>query len=497
MGERKNIFLDFLSPDNWKTYITLSGTYPVDLLSTICQSLNIAVFLTNEHCLIPPGFLLQSRIVLNAMKKKSLFLEERLIYFPLKENALEHYFYKKEDEYSLVKQSHSGIYDTKRKKFIEKNRNIIIQRKASMGMSIAEKWQKIPDNSPIWLPIINTQPRLVDKIRISPHELKNRNQSVTLEGLKNILKIENNQFDFHINQAIQHEYLLTYMQEYGCEIIKNIPPKPMGVNYLVGSDNSFYDYCFIKQILSLFGIFELIKNADPQTIIKIRQTSEYVRFMDILYNACSLYNKNDVLNWFSGIKLHILNEKKLFLATVNRCRQLKDILYIIVDSYSKISGITNGGFYTMAGSDKKTKVFIVHGHDNEAKLETARFLEHLGLTAIILHEQQDGGMTIMEKLEKNTDVDFAIILYTPCDEGKAKNEATYRNRARQNVVFEHGYLIGKLGRKNVCALIKDDVEPPGDFSGVIYKKMDSPGAWKLEVAKEIKAAGYDVDLNML
>lgn len=145
----------------------------------------------------------------------------------------------------------------------------------------------------------------------------------------------------------------------------------------------------------------------------------------------------------------------------------------------------------------KNKIFIVHGHDESAKQTVARFLEQCGFEAVILHEQADGGRTIIEKIECYTDVVFAIILYTPCDIGRAKEEKKGKARARQNVVFEHGYLIGKLGRNRVCALVKDGVETPGDISGVVYKNMDSAGAWKTGILKEMKDIGIAVDASKL
>ena len=143
------------------------------------------------------------------------------------------------------------------------------------------------------------------------------------------------------------------------------------------------------------------------------------------------------------------------------------------------------------------KVFIVHGHDEAAKQTMARTLEHAGFEAIILHEQPNSGKTIVEKIEAYTDVAFSVVLYTECDVGRAKDATVdaERNRARQNVVFEHGYLIGRLGRTHVCALVKGDVETPGDISGVVYIHMDDGGAWKTFLAKEMKAAGLAVDLN--
>lgn len=144
----------------------------------------------------------------------------------------------------------------------------------------------------------------------------------------------------------------------------------------------------------------------------------------------------------------------------------------------------------------KNKVFIVHGQDDLARLEVSSFLSKLGLEPIVLHEQASSGSTIIEKIEKYTDVGFGVVLYTPCDTGaKQTVEPEYRPRARQNVVFEHGYLIGKLSRKNVCALVKGDVETPNDISGVVYVPQDAAGAWKLMLAKELKSSGYNIDMN--
>jgi hypothetical protein len=146
----------------------------------------------------------------------------------------------------------------------------------------------------------------------------------------------------------------------------------------------------------------------------------------------------------------------------------------------------------------KRKVFIVHGMDNEAKLEITRFIENLGLVAIILHEQASSGMTIIEKIEHySNDADFALILYTPCDLGRGVHQPNVRpkNRARQNVVFEHGYLMAKLGRENVCSLVKGEIETPNDISGVVYVSLDKAGAWKIEVIKELRACGYAIQSN--
>lgn len=147
------------------------------------------------------------------------------------------------------------------------------------------------------------------------------------------------------------------------------------------------------------------------------------------------------------------------------------------------------------GAFDTSKVFIVHGHDEAAPQMVARFVEGLGFEAIILHEQRNKGRTIIEKLEAFSDVGFAIVLFTPDDVGRASGGDTLHPRARQNVVLELGYFIGKLGRGRVAAIRKGDVEWPSDYNGVVYLDLDAGGGWHRKLAEELDEAGYDIDFN--
>jgi predicted nucleotide-binding protein len=142
------------------------------------------------------------------------------------------------------------------------------------------------------------------------------------------------------------------------------------------------------------------------------------------------------------------------------------------------------------------KVFIVHGHDEAAKFAVVSFIGKLDLTPVILHEQPNKGRTIIEKFQDHSDVGFAVVLMTPDDIGAlAKEKDKLNPRARQNVILELGFFLGKLGRKHVCALYKENVEIPSDYKGVLFIPMDASNGWQLSLAKEIKAAGIDIDLN--
>ena len=140
------------------------------------------------------------------------------------------------------------------------------------------------------------------------------------------------------------------------------------------------------------------------------------------------------------------------------------------------------------------KAFIVHGHDGELRESVARLLEKQGITPIILFEQPNQGATIIEKFEVNSSVGAAICLFSADDIGNTKNAKTMNNRARQNVVFESGFFIGKFGRKRVIIIADKTVELPSDLQGVVYTDVSN---WKFDVLKELKAMGYIIDYNKL
>lgn len=142
------------------------------------------------------------------------------------------------------------------------------------------------------------------------------------------------------------------------------------------------------------------------------------------------------------------------------------------------------------------KVFVVHGHDEAAREAVARFLEQINFEPIILHEQANKGQTIIEKIEEHGDVGFAVVLLTADDLG-GEDAHRLAPRARQNVIFELGYFIARLGRKRVAALKQDSVEVPSDFSGVVYLTYDSSKAWRQDLAQELNAAGFEIDWNKI
>jgi len=142
-------------------------------------------------------------------------------------------------------------------------------------------------------------------------------------------------------------------------------------------------------------------------------------------------------------------------------------------------------------------IFIVHGRNNDIKAQVANFLLKLKINPIILHEQMNKGQTIIEKFEGCSNVQAAIVLFTSDDVGRLKEDSELEDRARQNVVFEAGFFIGKLGRKRTIILIERGLKMPSDLDGLVHTEIDSNDGWQLKVARELKGLNFDIDMNCL
>lgn len=188
---------------------------------------------------------------------------------------------------------------------------------------------------------------------------------------------------------------------------------------------------------------------------------------------------------------------------VSAVRKTGNLFQIMIDEM-KMASMT--GDTDLSSKERKSlsnKVFIVHGHDDEMKLAVEMTIEKLGLEPIILHEQPNKGRTIIEKFTDYSNVGFAVVLLSPDDVGclRKKHPDQLKQRARQNVILELGFFLGKLGRERVFPLYRKkkdkEFELPSDYDGVIYTKFSIDGGWKLKFVQELNAIGYNVDANKL
>ena len=201
-----------------------------------------------------------------------------------------------------------------------------------------------------------------------------------------------------------------------------------------------------------------------------------------------------------SIRMHPLDPREEAAGRVAMLvEQIKVLQGFIEQLRSEVSASGANTEVKQLQAQYSNRVFVVHGHDGGARDKIARFLERLGLEPIVLNEQPNLGRTLIEKFIDHSDVGFALVLLTPDDRGGPREEPYERQqfRARQNVLLELGFFIGRLGRERVCPLYTSGVEIPSDYEGVGFVPFDDSDGWQFQAAREMKAAGLPVDLNRL
>lgn len=146
------------------------------------------------------------------------------------------------------------------------------------------------------------------------------------------------------------------------------------------------------------------------------------------------------------------------------------------------------------------KVFIVYGHDAEAREQLELLLRRLKLEPVILANLVAEGQTIIEMLEKHrANVKYACVLLTPDDEGHKRDcPKEKKRRARQNVVLELGMFLSNLGRKRVAILHKGEIELPSDIHGLVYIPFQKHvSEVKQRLAAELQEAGFHINIKDL
>lgn len=361
----KPIFLDFMCPDAWKTYSTIpysmTQAQKYRLICELKSSVNYAVLLSECYCVLPPAFVLQSDIVYAVIRDLRQYLEYDEIRMPLKETSIDAYLAKKANEYRYVKKDYQGFYKRDNaEEFLNEYRHSIIQRSMSMGSSIAAKWMQLPDNSPIWRPIISNIPEKADRIRLAPSLLKSRGISITLEAILKHEKIRPlDSVKFAINQAIQYEYMNGYLQEYCANIISNIPPKPILLNYNIAIESNYYDYLFLMRILRKIGgapLIELLANMSPDDVHDLKNTSDFLYVRKCYRQYCD-EPLELIFAWIEDIS---------GVPRINTASKFKDFLKRTADMFESNStddGIYKGGLRAMA-KHKKTLFISYQSSDS-------------------------------------------------------------------------------------------------------------------------------------
>jgi predicted nucleotide-binding protein len=201
----------------------------------------------------------------------------------------------------------------------------------------------------------------------------------------------------------------------------------------------------------------------------------------------------------------------IFVDDSTQQRDIYDVFSSTFDSIWESPGLTFdriGPGSQPVRESGRNDIFIIHGHNEVVRDAVARAIGEMDLNPRILNTEAGMSATIIERIEQTADageVAHAIAVWTHDDTGASVKDVGGRRssdtqsalhglrpRARQNVLVETGFFMGRLGRKGVTILYEEGVEIPSDLHGVSYIALDAGGEWRTQLRKELKARRFDV-----
>lgn len=502
-----NIFLHFLNRDTQEIYGITAKDTP-QLCAKMQKGLNASVLLcdTDTYCFLPLGFWFESRYTRQLLAASGAFVENGYIRFSAREDTIRDFIEKKRKQYYAFRKTSSAYQDLFDDAVLQQLLTLdpaLMERQMKIGEYCSKLWydghnRLVDDNSgdlvALYSMVKDTAQRMEIAKIISTAASNPENPFIwkKVRDLFDNLKIRDHRFERGLRIYFEKNYYRVYLEEYHASNLYAFYPIDRGIDFqLAMPATSIANYTWLERFLEYLQL-KWILSMPAGEVSRIRQMPAWLFLQKKYIAACNGSSRFDD-NVCKTLQLSP-DRNDINNAAVEVAKNLKEKKNVIIlPSMRGANPIQD----STERSIMSNKIFIVHGHDDVAKLEMARTLEKAGFEAIILHEQPDAGRTIIEKFESYADVSFAVILYTECDLGRAKElpADSEKYRARQNVVFEHGFFLGKLGRDHVCALVKGDIEVPGDLSGVVYVTMDKEGAWKMKLGKNMKSAGLSVDMN--
>lgn len=272
-----DVFLDFFNRDSREIY-GFDKLPNETHLAFLVEALTVAVFLCRDHCILPPGFLAESKLGREALIiRRGEYLHERLVRLSLKEYSLDEFWDKKEHQYEPFREKYEGLFDPKNHELLRSVSRAIIPRTSRIADAITTGWQNAPDANPIWRDRIRgLKADEVERLRKIPLEILDSGIAITWPAIA--ARIHGPLVPSELRPVLQNVYFSAYLAEYDLKVITNLPYTSHP--FVSTGKNLAYDYEALKAALAAGGLWDIIRGLATQSIIHLRQRAEYLRFRE-------------------------------------------------------------------------------------------------------------------------------------------------------------------------------------------------------------------------
>lgn len=289
-----NVFLDFFNRDSRQIEELFRILGRDRHLQILRQALNLAVFLSRDHCIMPPGFAVEDELVRATLSVADAYTHHRLVRWPIRE-SLDEYWAKKEDEYGAQRAQYEGLFDKSAQAFVERNSHLLIERQSSIGSTLVERWEAAPDVDDYWRgQTMSVAPGVIEMFRGIPRQLLEDGLAVTWLAIHQRIAEVASRFPQY-RHLVQRIYFGIYMDEYDLRVLSGLPLAKL--SFGLAAEELFYRYEAIESIVEPSGLWTELLHLSPWDMVRLRSLPDYFAFRGFAFELCrqarSLYDLRD------------------------------------------------------------------------------------------------------------------------------------------------------------------------------------------------------------
>jgi nucleoside phosphorylase len=291
-----NIFLDFFNRDSRQIEELFRILGRERHLEILRRSLNLAIFLCRDHCIMPPGFAAEDELVRSTLSIADAYTHHRLVRWPIRE-SLDEYWAKKEDEYAALRSQYEGLFDKSAQAFVERNAHLLLERQSSIGSTLVERWEAAPDVDEYWRSqTMSVAPGVIEMFRGIPRQLLDSGIAVTWAAIHQRVAELARRFAKY-RQLVQRIYFGIYMEEYDLRVLSGLPLARL--SFGLAAEELFYRYEAIEAIVEPSGLWAELLQLPPWDMVRLRGMPDYFEFRQLAFELCrragSLYDLREAV----------------------------------------------------------------------------------------------------------------------------------------------------------------------------------------------------------
>lgn len=224
--DKSRIFLDALNPDYYRYQLSTEARRSSQFAEAMHQLLLTAALMSEDYCIIPPGFVLEDGFNCNLIRKYgSKLAAANVIRFPTRDEGLGDLLEKKRSEYFAERDEYEYLYSKDTERGIRVMEPAVLSRDTPVGKFIADGISEFgiicPPHVESRLGGFTTLER--DFLLQYPNRLRSDGRAVTPPAIANAMVTKHLKAIVHI---VEHLYGLAYVQEYDAFVMEGVPYFP-------------------------------------------------------------------------------------------------------------------------------------------------------------------------------------------------------------------------------------------------------------------------------